>query len=75
MWRTTAASGGLRWRLSQQGDYTEDELKTRAGQKISDFNSGLGKAASYENSKAPGASGGHGFSQDWKRDSHIGYGI
>lgn len=35
----------------QQGSYTEDELKNSAGQKIIDFNSGLGKAASYENAE------------------------
>ena len=52
-----ADDGSVRWasvETYQQGDYTEDELKTRAGQKISDFNSGLGKAASYENSEGSG---------------------
>lgn len=49
-----AGDGNVRWasvETYQQGDYTEDELKTWAGQKISDFNSGLGKAASYENTE------------------------
>lgn len=49
-----AGDGSVRWasvETYQQGDYTEDELKTWAGQKISDFNSGLGKAASYENTE------------------------
>lgn len=49
-----AGDGNVRWASAetyQQGDYTEDELKTWAGQKISDFNSGLGKAASYENTE------------------------
>ncbi len=49
-----AGDGSVRWasvETYQQGDYTENELKTSAGQKISNFNSGLGKAASYENTE------------------------
>ena len=49
-----AGDGSVRWasvETYQQGSYTEDELKNSAGQKISDFNSGLGKAASYENTE------------------------
>ena len=37
--------------VAGDGSYTEDELKNSAGQKIIDFNSGLGKAASYENAE------------------------
>ena len=46
-----AGDGSVRWasvETYQQGSYTEDDLKNSAGQKIIDFNSGLGKAASYE---------------------------
>jgi len=49
-----AGDGSVRWasvETYQQGSYTEDELKNSAGQKIIDFNSGLGKAASYENAE------------------------
>ena len=49
-----AGDSSVRWasvETHQQGSYTEDELKNSAGQKIIDFNSGLGKAASYENAE------------------------
>lgn len=46
--------GSVRWASVEtydQGDYTEDELKASAGQKISSFNSSLGKDASFENAE------------------------
>lgn len=46
--------GSVRWgsvEVYEQGEYTEEELKASAGQKISDFNSSLGKAASFENAE------------------------
>lgn len=49
-----ASDGSVRWASVEtlgQGSYTEEELKASAGQKISNFNSTLGKTASYENAE------------------------
>lgn len=48
------AGGSVSWASAEtyeQGDYTEEELKASAGQKISSYNSSLGREASFENTE------------------------